>query len=84
MEIDVKALEIINFYEQLGWDSLLFEDKHYLVNSKLEGLDYRVINLVSKFSNGTVAVGGARIPVEYYNYLHSIGQNYIEVVCLAR
>ena len=84
MEIDTKALELVEFYERLGWDCLLIEDKEYFVNSDLEGLDYTIINLVSKVNNGAVAVGAVRIPTEYYNYLVSIEQDYIEVVCLPR
>ena len=82
--IDSKALEIIDFYDQLGWEHLMLADKTYLVNSKLEGLPYEIVNLVSIFNNGAVAVGAVRIPVSYYNYLRSKGIDYIEVECLKK
>jgi len=31
--IDTRALEIIDFYDQLSWEHLMLSDKTYLVNS---------------------------------------------------
>ena len=78
----IKALDLIRFYNKLGWENILVEDLNFFIQNPFEDIESRTIDLAHVFSWGPVKVGSCLVPLELYNYRISTNIYYIEVISL--
>ena len=78
----VKAVDLIDFYNRLGWQYILLEDLNFFISNSFEDIESKTIDLAHVFPWGPVKVSDCTVPLELYNYRMSTGINYIEVINL--
>ena len=77
--VDHKALELVDFYNTIGWDSLLEVDLKFFIDNKFTLIYTESYNLFTTFPSGSVCLGTASLPVDYVGYLKDNNFNCIKI-----